>query len=77
MVSGWLVAIVLAIVLVLQMKNPGEGGKTAAQKQGASKSLSPEKTGNRCPKCGGKGQYNEKYQDQYCWECKDYFEDLK
>jgi len=32
--------------------------------------------GNRCPACEGEGQYSDEYDDFYCWQCGDYFDEL-
>ena len=32
--------------------------------------------GEACPKCGRSGEYSNKEQDHYCWNCKNYFEEM-
>jgi len=37
----------------------------------------PSPPPDRCPECRSKGEYSEEYEDYYCWECEEYFEDLR
>jgi hypothetical protein len=88
MVAGWVLALVLLGIILMDRRASGsEEGKEKPQKTrkqevgGRStvvlkKKDTNEKPVNTCPKCGGKGEFNEEYHDHYCWECREYFEDL-
>jgi len=90
MVMGWVLAAVLLVVLVLQRRDSGleDGGLLKPTKRRAGPAEEPGEISpkprkrshgsekDRCPVCDSKGDYNEKYDDHYCWKCRDYFEDL-